>query len=68
MKTCQVKFAENAIHSDKFKEPCGYFGSEDTVSAVTFVTCEILVLFKRKSETISSWHLKMFWKYKGKKK
>lgn len=54
MKTCQVKFAENAIHSDKFKEPCGYFGSEDTVSAVTFVTCEILVLFKRKSETISS--------------
>lgn len=54
MKRCQGKFAENGIYFDKLKEPNGYFGSGETVSSVTFVTCEILVLFKRKSGTMSS--------------
>lgn len=53
-KRCQGKFAENGIHFYKFKEPCGYSGSEETVSSVTFVTCEILVPFKGKGETIST--------------
>lgn len=54
MKRCQGKLADNGIHFDKFKEPCGYLGSGETVSSVTFVTCEILVLIKRKSGAISS--------------
>lgn len=48
MKRCQEKFTENEIHFDKFKESCGYPGSGEIVSSVTFVACEILVYFKRK--------------------
>lgn len=54
MKRYQGKFAENGIYFDKFKEPYGYLGSGETVSSVTFVTCKILVLLRRKSGTMSS--------------
>lgn len=50
IKKCQGKFAENGIYFDKFKEPCGYLGSRETVLSVTFVTYDILDPFKRKSE------------------
>lgn len=53
-KRCQRKFAENGIYFDRLKELYGYLGSAETVSSVTFVTCEILALFKRKSGTMSS--------------
>lgn len=51
IRRCQGKFAENRIYFDKFKEPCGYLGSRETVLSVTFVTCKILDPFERKSET-----------------
>lgn len=50
IKRYQGKFAENGIYFDKFKEPCGYLGSGETVLSVTFVTYEILDPFKTKSE------------------
>ena len=65
IRRCQGKFAENGIYFDKFREPCGYLGSRETVSSVTFVTCKILDPFERKSEIRFIWHPKIFWKPKG---
>lgn len=68
MKRCQGKFVENEIHFDKFKESCGYLGSGEIVSSVTFVTYEILVHFKRKKMKVyPADSSKILWKLKGNK-